>query len=218
MVKRVDLMTTLAAFTKHVSFSTAVTDATLFPTSDLKKQLNLPSTATEDETWLTNAASVARSLVERSIPGGIAIRLQTKQLILNKFPTSYDDEGEIELPFPPFNAVSSIKYYDESNNSTSLASSDYRVIDPGNGNRAGLYRLIDKVWPTTRLRKDAVTVEFTCGSTCSTDVSPTIKHAVSLLVSHWYENRSATFVGVVSKEMELGLQSLLAANGYGFYG
>jgi hypothetical protein len=25
-------------------------------------------------------------------------------------------------------------------------------------------------------------------------------------------------VGVVSKEMELGLQSLLAANGYGFYG
>jgi len=211
-------MAALASFTKHVSYSTAVTDAVLFPTSDLKKQLNLPSTGTDDDTWLSLAASVARSLIERSVPGGMAVRFQTKQLHLNKFPNLESDNGEIELPFPPYNAVSKINYYDEGNVNSTLASTSYRVIDPGNGNRARVFPLIDEVWPVTRLREDAVIVEFTCGSTCSTDLPPTVKHAVNLLVTHWYENRGALMVGVVSKEMEIGLQSLLAANGYGFYG
>lgn len=209
-------MTTLAAFTKHVSYSTAITDATLFPTSDVKKQLNLPSTATEDDTWLGNAVSVARTLIERMIAGGFAIRLQTKQLILNKFPSS--DNGEIEIPFPPFNSITSFQYYDGVNNSTSLASSDYRVIDPGNGSRAKVYPLVDEVWPEYKNRKDAVSITFTCGSTASSDVSPTIKHAVNILVDHWYENRGALIIGTISQEMELGLQSLINANGYGFYG
>jgi uncharacterized phiE125 gp8 family phage protein len=209
-------MTALASFTKHISYSTAITDAVLFPTSDLKKQLNLPSTGTDDDVWLAFAASAARSLVERSISGGFAVRLQTKQLHLNKFPSS--ENGEIELPFPPYNALTSITYFDGANSSTLLASSDYRVIDPGDGARARVFPQIDRFWPITKLRQDAVVVAFTCGSTSSTDLSPTIKHAVNLLVTHWYENRSAILVGVVSKEMELGLQSLLAANGYGFYG
>lgn len=209
-------MTALAVFTKHVSYSTAITDAILFPTSDLKKQLNLPSAGTDDDVWLTNTASVARSLVERSVTGGFAVRLQTKQLCLNKFPSS--ENGEIELPFPPYNGITSITYFDGANSSTLMPSSDYRIIDPGNGDRAKVFPQIDKIWPIAKLRQDAVVVNFTCGSTCSTDLPPTIKHAVNLLVTHWYENRSALLVGVVSKEMELGLQSLLAANGYGFYG
>jgi uncharacterized phiE125 gp8 family phage protein len=209
-------MTTLAAFTKHVAYSTAVTDATLFPSSDLKKQLNLPSTSVEDDTWLSHAASVARSLIERSVPGGIAVRLQTKQLTLNKFPS--EDSGEIELPFPKYNAMVSITYYDANNSSTTLATSDYRVIDPANGNCAKLYPNVDMVWPTAKTRQDAVNIQYTCGSTCSTDVEPTIKHALLLLVTHWYENRASLIIGTISKEMEFGLQSLLNANGNGFYG
>lgn len=206
----------LAAFTKHVGYSTTVTDLVLFPSSDAKKQLNLPSTGTDDDTWLALAVGAARHLLERMIPGGVSIRLQTKQLVLNEFPS--DDDGEIELPFPPFNAISSITYYDEGNNSTTLASTDYRVIDAGNGNRAKLYPQIDEVWPNTRYRQDAVAIEYTCGSTCSSNVSPTIRHAAMLLISHWYENRSALVVGTISKEMEFGIQSLLAANWDGFYG
>ncbi len=210
-------MSTLAAFVKHVSYSTAVTDAVLFPTSDLKKQINLPSTAVEDDTWLTHAASVARKLVESSISGGYAVRLQTKQLILNRFPSS--DGGEIEIPFPPFNAfTTNCSYYDPSNNATLLNSSEYRVIDPGNGYRAKAYPLIDETWPSHKYRNDAVTLEFTCGSTCSSDVSPTIKHAVFMLVDHWYENRGSIIVGTISAEMQWGLNNLLAADGYGFYG
>lgn len=209
-------MTTLAAFLTHVSYSTAVTDATLFPTSDLRKQINLPSTATEDDTWLANAASVARRLVEASITGGYAVRLQTKTLCLNKFPSSED--GEIEIPYPPFNALSTITYYDGNNSSTGLASSNYRLIDPKDGNRAKLYPPIDGVWPETKTRQDAVSITYTCGSTCSTDVPPTVKQAVLMLVDHWYENRGVILIGTISKEIEFGLQSLLASNGYGFYG
>lgn len=208
-------MSNLAAFTKHISYSTAITDAILFPSSDLKKQLNLPSTATDDDTWLASAASVARSMIERMIAGGYAIRLQTKQLTLNKFPSS--ELGEIELTFPPYNAISSITYYDGNNSSTTLASSDYRVIDPGNGHRARMFPAIDKVWPVTKSRQDAVVIEFTCGSTASSNVSPTIGHAVKVLVDHWYENRGALIIGTISQELQLGIQALLAADGYGFY-
>lgn len=206
----------LATFTRHVSYSSVVTDAVLFPSSDAKKQLNLPSTGSDDDTWITLAVIAARHLLERMIPGGVSIRLQTKQLCLNKFPSS--DDGEIELPFPPYNSISSITYYDESNSSTTLASTDYRVINAGNGNRAKLYPQIDEVWPTTKSRQDAVTVEYLCGSTCSSDVSPTIRHAAMLLIDHWYENRGAAIIGTISKEMEFGIQSLLAANWDGFYG
>ena len=31
-----------------------------------------------------------------------------------------------------------------------------------------------------------------------------------MLVSHWYENREAVLTGTVSKEVELGVSSLLA--------
>lgn len=212
-------MTALAAFTKHVGYSTAVTDATLFPSSELKHQINLPSTATDDDTWIASAVSAARSLLERSVPGGLAIRLQTKQLVLNKFPSSED--GEIELPFSPLVSSSSeitITYYDGNNSSTTLATSDYRLINPGNGYRAKLYPAIDKTWPVSKSRQDAVAIEFDCGSTSSANVEPTIKHAMNMLVTHWYENRSAMVVGTITKEIELGLETLLMANGYGFYG
>lgn len=212
-------MTALTAFTKHVGYSTAVTDATLFPSSELKHQINLPSTATDDDTWIASAVSAARSLLERSVPGGLAIRLQTKQLVLNKFPSS--EYGEIELPFSPLVSSSSeitITYYDGNNSSTTLATSDYRLINPGNGYRAKLYPAIDKTWPVSKSRQDAVTIEFSCGSTNSSNVPPTIKHAMNMLVTHWYENRSALVVGTITKEIELGLETLLMANGYGFYG
>ena len=212
-------MTALAAFTKHVRYSTSITDATLFSSSDLKHQINLPSTATDDDTWVANAVSAARSLLERSVPGGLAIRLQTKQLVLNKFPSS--DNGEIELPFPPLNSSATeitITYYDGNNSSTTLASSNFRLVDPGNGYRAKIYPAIDKTWPVTKSRQDAVSIEFNCGSTNSSNVPPTIKHAMNLLVTHWYENRSALVIGTITKEIELGLEALLMSNGYGFYG
>ena len=217
MGKRAKPMTAPIALSKHVSYSTSIKDITLFPTSDLKQQLNLPSTATEDDAWLESAVGAARSLVERSVTGGIAVRLQTKQYILNKFPSTGD--GEIELPFAPLVSSSSeitISYYDGSNNSTDTTS--FRVIDPGLGHKAKLYPSIGEVWPATKARQDAVTIEYQCGSTGSTTVSETIKHAIKLLVTHWYENRSAVMVGTITKELEFGLNALLNANGVGFYG
>lgn len=207
---------TLAAFLKHISLSTAITDSILFPTSDLKKQLNLPTTATDDDTFLNNAASVARKYIESNIGGGFAVRLQTKELNLNRFPSS--GLGEVEIPVPQFNSIESVKYYDGTNTLQTLASTDYRLIERGNGYTAKLYPLIDDVWPATKYRQDAVQIRFNCGSTCSSDVSPTISHAVKLLVAHWYENRGAVIVGTISKEMEFGINSLLATNEYGFYG
>lgn len=206
------------AFTKLVSYSTSILDTTLFATSDMKKQLNLPSTATDDDTWLSEAIGAAREICERMVPsGGYAIRLQTRQLILDKFPSSGD--GEIELPFPPLTSSASeitISYYDGTNHSTNTTS--FRLINPGNGHRAKLYPSIDEVWPETKDRQDAVTIEYSCGSTASTQLARTINHAVKMLVAHWYVNRETVLVGTISKPLEYSLEALLGSNGDGFYG
>jgi len=200
------------------SYSSDVTDQVLFPTSDFKRQLNLPSTGIEDDAWLYDAVSAGREYIERAIQGGYAVRLQTRILTLDKFPSTGD--GRIYFAYPPFSELNAtdFKYYDGNNQSTNLASTDYREFNPGNGQLAFIEPAVDKVWPATKDRYDAVQITFSCGSTCNVNVPYTIRQAIKLLVAHWYENREAVLIGTISKEIELGLQSLLQRNNYGYYG
>lgn len=41
------------------------------------------------------------------------------------------------------------------------------------------------------------------------EVSEEIRIAVYMLVTHWYENRSPVTVGVINRELELGVKNIL---------
>lgn len=53
-------------------------------------------------------------------------------------------------------------------------------------------------------------VDFTCGYGDPTDVPAPLRHAVLLLVAHWYENREAAHVGALAGAVTHGVGALLA--------
>lgn len=116
----------------------------------------------------------------------------------------------IELPFSPAQNVNVIRYYDASGVLTVLPTTDYRLnllsvpstIEPSYG----------LTFPYVEIgRRGAVEVEFTVGYGTAAQVPPTVKHALRLLVAHWYLNREGVEVGagIVSLEPPKGIDALL---------
>lgn len=186
-------------YTSLVSESTAEPVAT----SDIKKQLNLPTTDIDDDIWISGAIKAARHYAERRMRR--ALQNKTYDLILDAFPHGDDP---VEFPFPPLSSISSITYYDANNSSTTLASSDYRTLARRESCGA-IVPAVDATWPSSRDREDAVTIRFVAGfGSGSTDTPPPIRHAIKMLVSHWYEMRSSVLVGQASKPIEHAFDAL----------
>jgi uncharacterized phiE125 gp8 family phage protein len=114
----------------------------------------------------------------------------------------------IPLPRPPVQAASvRVKYLDPSGASTDftdfvVAAYEPAVVCPSPG----------KVWPVTQYqRTDAVSVSYDAGyGDAAADVPEPIKQAMKLMIGHWYENREAATLGVVSAPLAMAVDALLA--------
>ncbi len=128
---------------------------------------------------------------------GRALITQTWELYLDKFP---DDDGEIWLPKPPLQSITSIKYYDTDGVEQTWSSDDYRVdikSEPGRITPA-----YNESYPTTRTMINAVTIKFVCGyGSAGSDVDDDLIQAIKLLVGHWYEFREAVLSGTIIAEV-----------------
>jgi uncharacterized phiE125 gp8 family phage protein len=121
------------------------------------------------------------------------------------------------LPRAPLQSVTSITYYDSIDTSTVLSSSLYHVATPDDG-KGWVQPISGESWPSTYERPNAVTIRFVAGyGSTAASVPSTIKRAMLLLIGHWYENRESSLIGTISKEVEFGVHSLLAANETGSY-
>ena len=67
----------------------------------------------------------------------------------------------------------------------------------------------DADWPDTVDRPDAVSVQFVCGYGAASAVPAAIRHALLLLVGHWYEHREAAATKAAT-ELPIGVQALIA--------
>lgn len=84
---------------------------------------------------------------------------------------------EIKLPFPPLLGVTSVAYYDESEVSQTLASSNYEVeLSTDGGGR--LVWAWDATIPSIFTREDAITVTFTTGYSAASAIPPMALHAM----------------------------------------
>lgn len=133
---------------------------------------------------------------------------QTWRLTMDGFlDPRYVHDRVIYVPRPPLIAVSSLTYFDTANTSQTLTENTHFLVDadhdPG---RIGEYP--DQTWPATEVRVKAVTVTHTAGYGAATSVPEDIRHAILMLVAHWYRNREAA--GSIAKEIEFALTSILA--------
>jgi len=185
---------------------TIVTEPTIEPLDleELEDHLRLSETSTgAEDTILLGYLEVARRACEKE--QGRAYLDQTWDLTLDDWPT-----GDcIEIPRPPLQSVTHIKYYGTGNTANTMTAANYYVDTDGEPGRVCL--AYGETWPSETLRPDnGVVVRFVAGygSTQST-VPAEIKQAIKLMVGTMYERRESTDIKEVYAVPD-GVHSLLA--------
>lgn len=164
-----------------------------------------------EEAWLTSAIETARQWIEDRC--NVTLLTTTWALTLDAFPVrcgaaSPLDTDRIILPRCPVQSVSSITYVDTDGATQTMSASDYSV-DTASNIDASVGPAYGETWPTPREQRNAVVVTYVAGYTLPASVPQAFRHAMRLLVGHWYENREATVVGTISKEIEFAVESLV---------
>lgn len=115
--------------------------------------------------------------------------------------------GQIILPRPLLQSVTSVTYVDQAGDTQTLSSALYDVDifrEPGQITRA-----FNATYPTVRGDVNGVTIVYVAGyGDASTDVPQETIQAIYLLISHLYENRVAV-TDINMSELPLGVKALL---------
>ena len=179
------------------------TDPTVLPLDNEDIEQHIVVAAGEDSALIDTLIAAATSLVEERLHR--AIMPQTWDWTLDAFPA----ERILTVPRPALTSVTTLDYIDTAGASQTFASSNYIVDSSGEPGRIALTPTAS--WPSTQDRIAAVTITYVAGYASADVVPDAIKHALRMLVGHWYENREAVLIGTISKEIEFSVDSLLTS-------
>lgn len=153
-------------------------------TAEAKTHLRLEHAL--DDTYVGTLITAARQWAERHCWCGFVT--QTWEVVLSEFPC----EDEIELPRGALASITSISYVDADGETQTLSTD---VYEADTKSTPGMVRLkYDQSWPYTRDHWSAVTITYVVGTAAGSVPGP-VKHALLLLISQFYENRTADLVG-----------------------
>jgi uncharacterized phiE125 gp8 family phage protein len=155
-----------------------------------------------DDNYLTDLIAVARHHVEQVTARALVNR--TLRLDLDDFPAC----EEIELDQPPAVSVTHLKYYDSDNVLQTFSSGSY-ALDASN--------IVPRIvlattasWPTAYERPNAVQITYVAGYGAHGGlVPPPLRHAMKLLIGHWYENREPVVTGTIATDIPMTVTRLL---------
>jgi len=168
--------------------------------SEVYRHLRLVEDDTE-KAYADAVADVAREYVEQNT--GTALLTQTWEV-------RYDDwwDGVLELPYPPLQSVSSIKYIDNNGTEQTLAASQYQVQT---GEPIGFVQwAANATIPVARAEAGAVRIVFVAGYTSASLVPRSLKQALLLLAAQWFENREPTLLtGATPQTIPFAVEALL---------
>lgn len=192
--------------------------------AEAKEHARVDSSAEDD--YLTALITAARELVERTT--GRALITQTWRLTLDDWPRGRDDEwwdgmregpisalqgSEVSLAKATCLAVTSVVTRDEAGTGTTWDAANYYLARASNG----YGRLVAKkgvTWPIVSVDRavGGIEITFTAGyGPAATDVPMALRHAVKMLLLHWYEKREPASDCASSQLMPMGLGAVLAS-------
>ena len=119
----------------------------------------------------------------------------------------HDFADVMRLPVGDLIGVTSVKYFDTLGVEQTASSSLYGAYTDAQGPFIELKH--NQVWPSVSDRRDAISIEWTCGYGAAAAVPQSIRHGIMMLAAHWYENREATGVGGF-EELPLTVKSLIS--------
>lgn len=120
----------------------------------------------------------------------------------------------LRLPFAPVISITSVKYDDADGVEQTVAGSDYSLLNDAVGpfvrfsNDFTIPSLSNSL-PSVRVTYLAGYADIS-GTPRTSSVPDDIKHAIALLVRHWFDNPTAVVVGVGAQVMPMAVDALLA--------
>lgn len=185
--------------------TTLQTAATIEPVTldQAKKQCRV--TIDDDDTYITDLITVARQMAEKH--QARAYNTQTWRLYLAAFPAS----EYIELPWPPLQSVTHVKYTDSGGTQSTFASTEYIVDTDSEPGRIVLG--YNKSWPTDTLQPgNAVEIQYVAGYGATVASVPAhIRQGVLMWVAHMYEYREPV-ADVAAHEIPFHVQTILGVD------
>ena len=177
--------------------------------AEVKEQLRVEST--DDDTMLTRLIDVAVAYTDvQGALGQAMITQKWAQWIESTPPQS------VGLILGPVQGVTAVKYYDTDGDLQTDTLSNYEVTGTQFATKIGPKSGFS--WPVAQDRQDAIKIEYEIGyGDATTDVPQTIRHALMLLVGHWYDNREQTGYDELSN-IPFGFESLLNIHRNCWYG
>jgi uncharacterized phiE125 gp8 family phage protein len=160
---------------------------------------------TEDD-LITALITAAREYCEGYT--GRALATQT----LEAYPPYFPRKDEIEIPYPPLQSVTSVKYKNSAGAETTMVVDTDYIID-ADSNVGRIVLPYAKTWPTATLYTvNPIKIRYVAGYYEANPIPKMIKQAMLLLIGHWYENREALLVGqgTMSKKIEFAVDALLS--------
>ena len=167
---------------------------------EARHQCGISSDASYYDPLLDSLIITAREMVERDT-GLVAYT--------GSFTSKMTDWGYydyFELPdIRPITAVSSITYVDTAGSAQTWSSSNYVVSTTALMQYVRL--AYGQVWPTLRGDGEGITITFVAGYASRLVMPARLKHAVKLLVNHWFVSRDT--IGTIGPELSLTYDSLI---------
>lgn len=151
--------------------------------AEAKAQMKVESS--DDDTIIQRLIDAAVAFVDVQGALGKAMITQTWGQWLSPNPST------VYLSLGPVQSVSAIKYYDVDGVLQTATLNDFNVF--GTPNRISVSPKSGKAWPVTQTRDDAIKIEYVIGyGSTSSSVPETVRHALMMLVAHWYDMRETS--------------------------
>ena len=192
-------------------YAISTTGSDILSLNQVKQHLNVSTT--DDDVWIESAIDAATKLVE-DMTGKVYVA-QSRRMTMNGFnDRRYVYNRRIHPQRSPILSSTSVSitYVDSQGTTQTLGTSAYSVDvydTPGS-----ISETYNETWPDTRVIDNSVTVNYTAGMGT---VPATVKHAVKMLIGHWYETREATSLKGMSS-VPYGVEALLGSEMVERYG
>jgi len=165
----------------------------------------------DDDTILTRLIDVAVAYTDVRGALGQAMITQKWAQWINANPPQ-----NVSLILGPVQDVTAIKYYDTDGVLQTDDINNYQVF--GTDFATVISPKDSFAWPVSQQRSDAIKIEYEIGYGDEiTSVPQTIRHALMLLIGHWYDNREQTGVDELSN-IPFGYEEMLNLHRNCWYG
>lgn len=168
----------------------------------LKKHVAIDAAETYYDDMLTDMEAAAVEYIQSK--ARLILRNSSYEIFCDRFP---ERNNPLYIPlWPVRTSVIEISYTDASG-----ASQVYTTAQKAFTTQpAALYPAVGEDWPDTQEdNRQAVTFSVTTGYANNAAIPAMVKHAIKLLVAHWFRNRETVLVGSISKELEFALSALM---------